>query len=81
MMSSEWNFVIFNKMSGGIAEMYCPSLLDSVSFKFKCIILTESWLSNYSDLNRIDGYNLLRYYDNLQQKLRNFNNLSFLYKF
>lgn len=41
--------------------------LESLRFKFNCIILTEAWLSNDSDLMPLEGYSLFRSYNSLNQ--------------
>lgn len=42
-------------------------LINSFKSKFNCIILTEAWLNDDSDLMSLDGYNLFRSYNSLNQ--------------
>lgn len=42
-------------------------VLDSLSFKFNCIVLTEAWLNNESNIVSLNGYNMYRSYNSLNQ--------------
>lgn len=42
-------------------------LLQSLKIKFHCIVLSECWLRDDSDLMNVTGYNIFRSYNNLNQ--------------